>query len=366
MEKRCIFHIPNYLDVNRASASQIRPQKMKTAFEENGYLVDVVWGYGKERRKQLAKIKKNIKNGTMYDFLYSESSTMPTLLTEKHHLPIYPFLDFGFFKYIKRHGIKIGLFYRDMYWKFPEYKESVRGLKYKIAISMYQYDLRQYAKLLDKFYLPSRECYSYLKKEIPLDIVDVLPPGCSICDKIPKVEETTGKLTLLYVGGVGYHYQLDKVVKAIAEVPEVDLILCCRKEEWEREKENNKAYLRKKIYICHAAGEELERLYRKAQIGLAYFDTDLYMKMAMPFKVFEYIGHGLPVISNAGTVASDFVEKEKIGWVIQYDIETLCSLLKELSVNQDILSEKRESVYRAAERNTWQQRAKKVERELRL
>ena len=61
MEKRCIFHIPNHLDPNRASASQIRPRKMIKAFEEIGYKVDVIQGYGKERKKQVDEIKKNIK-----------------------------------------------------------------------------------------------------------------------------------------------------------------------------------------------------------------------------------------------------------------------------------------------------------------
>ena len=108
MEKRCIFHIPNYLDPNRASASQIRPKKMMNAFEQIGYKVDIVQGYGRNRKRIIEEIKRNIDNGVKYEFLYSESSTAPTLLTEKHHFPTYPFLDFGFFKYIKDHGIKIG------------------------------------------------------------------------------------------------------------------------------------------------------------------------------------------------------------------------------------------------------------------
>ena len=64
------------------------------------------------------------------NFLYSESSTMPTSLTEPHHMPTHPFLDFSFFYFCKRNGIKIGLFYRDIYWKFEIYKEKVHGIKY--------------------------------------------------------------------------------------------------------------------------------------------------------------------------------------------------------------------------------------------
>lgn len=77
--KRMIFHIPIKIDLNRASASQIRPMKMIKAFKECGYDVVIVEGYGKERKKQIKEIKDNILKGIKYDFLYSESSTMPDI-----------------------------------------------------------------------------------------------------------------------------------------------------------------------------------------------------------------------------------------------------------------------------------------------
>ena len=98
-EKNMIFHIPNYIDLSRKSGSNIRPYKMIKAFENNGYKVDIIKGYGKERKQSIHNVKMKIKKGVKYDFLYSESSTMPTLLTEKNHLPLYPFLDFSFFKF---------------------------------------------------------------------------------------------------------------------------------------------------------------------------------------------------------------------------------------------------------------------------
>lgn len=134
--KRMIFHIPMKIDRNRASASQIRPMKMIEAFKECGYEVVVVEGYGKERKRQIKEIKSNILKGVKYDFLYSESSTMPTLLTEKNHLPLYPFLDFSFFAFCKKHGIKIGLFYRDIYWVF----KKKRSFKEWVAYIFYKYD----------------------------------------------------------------------------------------------------------------------------------------------------------------------------------------------------------------------------------
>ena len=102
---RLIFHIPLKIDRNDPSASQIRPQKLMKAFADLGWEMDVVEGSGRDRKQQIAKIKRKIRQGVHYDFVYSESSTMPTLLTEPHHLPIYPCLDFGFLSFCKRHGI---------------------------------------------------------------------------------------------------------------------------------------------------------------------------------------------------------------------------------------------------------------------
>ena len=48
-EKRCIVHIPNHIEKSGKSGSNIRPIKMKQAFEENGYLVEYISGYGTER-----------------------------------------------------------------------------------------------------------------------------------------------------------------------------------------------------------------------------------------------------------------------------------------------------------------------------
>ena len=174
-EKRCIFHIPNYIDKTSKSGSSVRPQMMIKAFEEIGYHVDYVMGYGKERKSQIEKIKRNIRNGVKYEFLYAENSTTPTLLTEKNHIPKYPFLDFGFFKFCKKYGIKIGLFYRDVYWKFPLYKQGVSFGKRMVTLPMFYYDLKKYKRYVDILYLPSKRMKKYV--DIPI-ICKELPPGC--------------------------------------------------------------------------------------------------------------------------------------------------------------------------------------------
>ena len=59
---KCIFHMPLPLDKNSKSASGIRPQKMLQAFKDIGYEVFEITGYGKERKRSIQVVKKQIIN----------------------------------------------------------------------------------------------------------------------------------------------------------------------------------------------------------------------------------------------------------------------------------------------------------------
>src|SRR5690554_6207824 len=142
MQRSMIFHLPYKPDSNKASASQIRPYKMIGAFRELGYNVVLIMGTAHERKEEIGLIKKRIMAGDVFDFIYSESSTMPTLLTESHHLPLYPTMDFGFLRFCKRKGIPIGLFYRDIHWKFDHYELGKYSIKRVISYLFYKLDLK--------------------------------------------------------------------------------------------------------------------------------------------------------------------------------------------------------------------------------
>lgn len=360
-EKRCIFHIPNYIDKNATSGSHIRPVKMIEGFKSLGYDVDVIMGYGRERKEKIKEIKQNIKNGVKYDFLYSESSTMPTLLTEKNHFPRYPFLDFGFFKFCKRHGIKIGLFYRDVYWKFPIYKNQVSLSKRLISIPMYNYDLRRYRKLLDVFYLPSIKMKKYA--DVGVKTFE-LPPGCNEINGEVQPQKESGKLRLFYVGGIGSLYDLTRLFEAVKALPFVTLTVCCRVDEWQARKEYYEPNMCDRIKIVHAYGDELEKYYTDADICMLFFEGEEYRNFAMPIKLFEYLANSKTIIATDDTAAGDFVEKNDIGWKIPFDCKALSDILTEIYNNKALLEEKKSNIQKAQKNNTWQARAEQVKKDL--
>ena len=358
------MHVPNYIDREGKSGSSIRPLKMKRAFEENGYTVEFISGYGKSRKEKIEFIKKNIKKGIKYDFLYAESSTMPTVLTEKDHIPRYPALDFRFFKFCRDNKIKIGIFYRDIQWKFSFYKESVPFYKRCFSVPLYKYDLQKYRKLADTFYLPTLKMAEYFDgKDILLQKMKVLMPGCDDKKGTNEKEEKIfhKPLNILYVGGVDKIYDLRVFLSVISRMKDSTRVyICCRKPEWIAAKKLYEPYLGEHIKIIHKNGSELDEYYKKVDICCAFAGKGEYMSMAMPVKIFEYMGNFVPIFATKGTVAGDFVEKTGIGWSIEYSEEALKQCIEQILRCPQVLEEKKKKEIEIYNKHTWKARALQV------
>ena len=356
--RRMVFHC-SVKNEGNPDASQIRPLKMIEAFRRTGYDVAVVYGDGAERKKRIADIKRDIRAGVKYDFLYSESSTLPTLCTENNHFPSYPFLDFSFFSFCRRHGIRVGLFYRDIYWRFRFGNES---WKMKFLKPFYICDLIMYRRLVDVLFLPSKDMLGYIPFGFP-GRVEELPPGAG---KMSFTEtDLPGQgLNLLYIGGLVPHYDLRMLVKAVSEIPEITFTLCCRKKEWMRVGHLYDGLISDNIHIVHKSGDGLEELYRNADLFCIYVKAHEYWKFAVPFKLFEAIGHGVPVLASEGTWTAGFVGSNGIGPVCRYDADELARLLRELPANREKLMEYRKRVMEIAPQHTWEMRCRKVARVL--
>ena len=369
---KCIFHMPLPLDKNSKSASGIRPQKMLQAFKDIGYEVFESTGYGKERKRSIQVVKKQIINGEKFDFLYSESSTMPTLLTEKHHYPTHPFLDFSFFKFCQKHNIKIGLFYRDIYWKFDDlYKKSLPKCKCFFAVKAYQYDLVKYGQLLSKLYVPSIRMYPYVQNNQLAPILDVLPPGCetfnlhSALDNSEKRDFKKNPLHIFYVGGLGNQYQIVDFLEAVKTTPLCEATICCRKIDWNKNKDILGVYSNcKNIQIIHENGKNLDKYYRKADICSLMFKPSRYIDFAIPYKAFEYLSWLKPVIVTRNTAIADFVIQNDIGWTIEYTARAIKKQLEQIIADPEMLRLKQENCSVALKKNLWTVRASKVIQDL--
>lgn len=353
-KKHIIFHIPIEILATRHSASQIRPLQMINAFRENGYVVDIVAGQISERKKKIAIIKHKIKSGVKYDFLYAESSTMPTLLTESHHLPLHPFVDFDFFSFCKSKNIKIGLFYRDIYWCFEEYGND---LKKKIAKLFYKYDLNKYNKLLDILFIPSLEMLEYIPFKIKVPTYS-LPPGVPILEEDNYTMINSKTIEILYVGGIGGHYNLKKIISVISNLENIHLTICCRKEDWIIEKKDYEHLLNDNISIVHKFGNELHKYYKNADLFCLFVEPQVYWNFCVPYKLFESIGYNCPILASEGTWVAKFCKKNKLGITCKYDVENLKELLS--TVNRKEILTMKNKINDFALLNTWQKRCEEI------
>lgn len=363
MIKRCIYHVPYPITDESNAASAIRPRKMLEAFQRNFDEVFVISGYGKERAKKFRMLKKRVFSGVKYEFMYSENSTMPNLITEKNHMPFYPFLEKNIFKFCKVHSIPIGLFYRDIYWRFPVYKQNVSFFKRCITLPLYYYDLAIYNKYISILYLPSKEMAKYVGYKGKMK---PLPPGSGVKKENEQIIKSTRneQLELFYVGGVGGDYDISQLIEGVRRCSFLHLTLCCHHDQWENWFQGKKISLPSNVTVIHKNGEELQPYYEKSDLGMLFFTSLGYRKMAMPVKLFEYIEHHLPVIATKNCAAGYFVEKNDVGWTIDYSVKAFTELLSEINNNPKVLIKKKQSLIEIAKKNTWDARTISVSNDL--
>lgn len=353
-----IYHVPFPLLHDAATASQIRPVRMREAFESVGYKVIEVSGYAKERGQRIKFLTRKLQQGLKVDFLYSEAASIPTSFTESRHFPLHPFLDRDLFKTLHRLDIPIGVFYRDVYWVFSDYAESVGRPIAAVMRRLYEWDIDTYNRYVKVLFLPSLKMATFVPGLNGPRIV-ALPPGAPTPNLLSK--KTSVPLQLLYVGNVGgSHYRVSSLFEAVKDNPDVSLTVITRENDWHNAKEQYGNLVGENVTVIHEAPDQLEEHYHSADIALLFIEPQEYRDFAVPFKLFEYLGHGKPVIASSKTFAGEIIEKSGAGWTIPYSTEALKDLLSDLASAPGQVSEAANNARRLGAAQSWENRAREV------
>ncbi|MBH0129639.1 glycosyltransferase [Salinibacterium sp. NK8237] len=354
-----IYHVPFPLNPEATSASGIRPVKMRQAFGANGYEVLEVSGRHPERREQMRALRKRISSGLKVEFVYSEASTTPTGLGEKITPATSLARDVAFLRFCRRAGVPVGLFYRDIYWQFEEYAERV-GQPYTTLLRWrYRADLRGYRTGVDTIYLPSMRMAEYLPPENQPQTL-ALPPGA---ERFDPPAPSSG-ISLFYVGGTGGYYRMQETVRGVELSPGARLTICTREGEWAESAPHYVDVLGGSTTIVHKSGADLEALYADAHIGVLLLEPLEYREFAAPMKLYEYLGHGKPIVATQGSLAGAFVEENGIGWSIPYGADELSALLSRLQAHPEELDAAQARVREVRQQHTWEARARQVAADL--
>ena len=364
--KRCIYHYLAPLQEKAGVGSALRPYQMMNAFQELGYQVEVVAGYSKERKQKIKEIKRNIKNGVQYDFMYAENVNDPVMFSDKDHLPRHPFMDRSFFKYCRKHNVPVGMFYRDVYWKFPIFKEITNFFQWLLLVSAYKFEEKRFAKCLDLLYLPTQRMHRYVMPQTP---AKPLPPGGVESPELLEFKKNReavkeGVLQVFYVGSLSSLYDNKNLFKAIKNTPNVELTVCTHKAQWEAVQKEYEPFLCERIQIVHESGAQLIERYKNADLSAYCLKKCEYLDFAMPIKVFEAIRYGTPLLVADIHSIGELVEKESLGWNTGNDAESIGETLAFLRDNPQEVAQKTQNVVNAMPNHTWLARAKQVAEEL--
>ena len=352
-DKLMVFHAPFPLQPDRVAASMLRPLAMRRAFADLGYRVMDVTGYAAQRRRAMARVRAAIAAGAGIEFVYSENATIPNALTEPRHLPVHPALDAAFFHHCQRSGVPVGVFYRDVYWRFPRFREGINPILEAGLQAAYRSELMAFEKVGLHLFLPSQAMARHVPHVDPARM-SPLPPGA------PDVEprgacgqdddgDDDGGLELLFVGVLQDNYRLDACLQAV------------RQETWEASRDHYGPLLPAgRAQVVHRSGAELEPLYRRADLGVLFTEPNPYWDFAVPYKLYEYLAHELPVIAVRGTQTGRLVEEMGIGWVLDYDAGALSDLLRRLRQAPGEIEAVRRRMRRVLPGQTWQARARTV------
>ena len=357
MDYSILYHIPKPVVTGSPVGSQVRPQKLLDAFRSLGCEVELVAGTSPERKKTINKVMSELAKGRRFDLLYSESSNAPIPVSDQHHMPLHPVMDYLLYRTVHRYGIPSGLYYRDVFWKFPVFREKLSLPLRMLVYPLYLSDWWIFNRYIDHLFLPSNRMAIYLHTPWPTDHVSRLPPGCDIHEC--RHPDRNGKLVCFYVGGIQPPvYDMKSMIESFNTTDHARLVLCCRQEEWQSLSGYYAGNLRN-IDVVHASGDSLQRYYCDADLFIAAWTHDPYMEIAMPIKIFESLGYGIPVIITAGSEAAEFIKSNDAGWVID-NLADLPDLLKRLQDNRGEIARRRDAVMQLRTRHTWQDRARQI------
>lgn len=347
-----------YIDMDKqpTSGSSVRPLKMKQAFETLGIELRTFSGVHNNQtlRKKVVKEVKDLLKDWKPDACYIEPPSGP----------MFYYGDVDLIKFIHKKGVPISIFYRDAYWKYPEYVKDttdsfVKRIKQLIIKFMQIYQWNVFTRNIDIIYFPS----ATMATEFDCLHKDLLPPGCFVADAAEKIN-LSNPLEFIFVGGAARNHGTMLTIEAFEKVNK-DLVrakLCyiCPDDQWNSLGIEKNKY-RDWLEIIHTSGDDsLKSYYEKADIALLTAPQTFYRNFAVPVKIFEYISYLKPVLVTNCTETAKIVKENGIGWVVEDNSEAVADKILNLIDHKEEILRVRSRLKKARENNLWAKRAQKV------
>ncbi|WP_157796561.1 glycosyltransferase [Bacillus sp. FJAT-45037] len=317
--KHILVFFPYELQKNPKSGSGVRPKKMVAAFEsyanKEGIELVVISGQTKERQALMNQYKEDNRAKDAL-FCYMENATIPYWLTDPDHLPRHPRMDLAFWTYLKRNNVPIGLFYRDVYWKFDDMYVPPGGKKLFTPImrAIYRKELSTFKKIVDIMYLPSLEMNDFVEWK---GTFRELPPGMEFAPSTKQTKHEGDPWHAVFVGGItdqkGILLMLESIQQINDQGKQLHLTLVCREQEYKKYPEMHEFAKAEWCSVQHIAGDELKEVYDQADFAVIPREMNTYHHFSMPVKMFEYLANGQPILGTNCRAQARVINEENLG-----------------------------------------------------
>ena len=316
-----------YIDMDKSfSGSTVRPKKLLDAFLASGYNVELLSGAftkndHNKRRREVEAVIQRIEAGEKFDLCYIES--ISGLLYK-----FYNKYEYKLWHALKKVGIPTGIFYRDIYWKFPKLFPA-GSRKGRLQYFLCRLELNKICKLMDVVFVPSKEMAEYMPKGVRYI---ALPSGCENYELQTVKNEIPA---FIYVGGTSYNYGTDIMLEAFESInkrKKIVLNLICRKDETKLIDEFLKTRGGKPewLNIIHASGKELQKYYFQSDYAVYPLRRNVYYDFAVAVKLFEYISFEKPILCTDCKVISKIVSQNGLGKVKNCDVKSFADGISEM------------------------------------
>lgn len=364
--KSVLLYYPFEIAENANSGSKLRPKEIYKAFLEWGSYENVeillLSGSSSERDSLFEQWKAEGKLENLW-FCYMENQTIPFWLTDKGHIPKKLFVDQKVMKFLKSRNIPVGVFYRDVYWKFEELY-PLKGMKKTIMKTIYRMEEKFYNKYCHVIFLPSDAMGKYVA--IQKAMVS-LPPGGKKMD-IVRAENQSKIPQGLYVGGInnedyGLFLLLDALELANKNERVCELTVVCREDEFKQLSEEKRARLNEmNVSVKHVSGEALNELYRRMDFAFIPRFRSTYNDFAVPVKLVEYLSNELPVVATYCQAQKEIIEADGYGIICEDKPESMARAIEGMAHNSMTYRENIQKTF--VQKHSWLARVEKVKEAL--
>lgn len=356
MQKKLLYLTYVPMDDAPKTGSSVRPQKMKEALKSLDIELKTFGGISNDlglRKKVDAEIKALLKTWKP-DVCYIEPPSGP----------MFYYGDIGIIKLLHRMNVPTSIFYRDAYWKYPEYSEErklsaiEKGKRFIVKLmQMHQWNV--FKTNIDLIYFPSMS----MAKEFDCPRKDTLPPGGFIADATEK-KDISKPLQFIFVGGAARNHGTFLTLEAFEAINrsgiKAKLIYICPENQWNGlgiDKNKYKDWLE----VIHTSGDEnLKHYYEQSDVALLTAPRTFYRDFAVPIKIFEYISYLKPILVTNCTETAKIVEENKVGWVAKDTVESVVEMLENLCDHPEEIKRVKNHMQEARSNNLWSSRAEKV------